>query len=42
VQEGIKNPPPPSVNEPAEADDHQDDALEEVRNLFASDTVEEA
>jgi hypothetical protein len=42
VQEGIKTPPPPSVNEPMEADSHQDDILEELRDLFASDALEEA
>jgi hypothetical protein len=41
VQEGIKYPPPPSVSEPIEADSHQDDIIEEVRDLFANDAVEE-
>jgi hypothetical protein len=42
VQEGIKNPPPPSGNEPGDIDNHQDDIIiEEVRDLFASDAVEE-
>jgi hypothetical protein len=41
VQEGIKNPPPPSGSEPGEADNPQDDIIQEVRNLFASDALEE-
>jgi DNA-binding transcriptional ArsR family regulator len=43
VQEGIKTPPPPSGSEPGEADNHQDDIVitEEVRDLFASDALEE-
>jgi hypothetical protein len=41
VQEGIKTPPPPSGNEPEVVDNHQDDIIEEVRNLFASDALEE-
>jgi hypothetical protein len=42
VQEGIKNPPPPSACEPGEADNNQDDIIiEEVRDLFASDALEE-
>jgi DNA-binding transcriptional ArsR family regulator len=43
VQEGIKYPPPPSGSEPGEADNHQDDIVitEEVRDLFASDALEE-
>jgi len=42
VQEGIKDPPPPSGSDPAEADNPQDDTLEEeVRDLFASDALEE-
>jgi hypothetical protein len=40
VQEGIKDPPPPSDKELEEADNPQDDTLEEVRNLFAQDTAE--
>ena len=42
VQEGIENPPPPSDSELTEADNHQDDIIEEVRDLFASDALEEA
>jgi hypothetical protein len=42
VQEGIEDPPPPSGCEPGEADNHQDDIIiEEVRDLFASDALEE-
>jgi hypothetical protein len=42
VQEGIKTPPPPSDSERADIDNHQDDIIiEDVRNLFASDTLEE-
>jgi len=41
VQEGIKTPPPPSGIEPGEADNHQDDIIEEVRDLFVSDVLEE-
>jgi hypothetical protein len=41
VQEGTKTPPPPSGSELDEADNPQDGTLEEVRNLFASDTLEE-
>jgi hypothetical protein len=41
VQEGIKNPPPPVGSEPGEADNPQDDIIQEVRNLFASDALEE-
>jgi hypothetical protein len=40
VQEGIKTPPPPSGNEQGDIDNHQDDIIEEVRDLFASDAVE--
>ncbi len=43
VQEGIEDPPPPVGNGPAEADNPQDETPEEeVRNLFASDALEEA
>jgi DNA-binding transcriptional ArsR family regulator len=41
VQEGIKNPPPPVGSEPGEVDNPQDDTLVEVRDLFASDALEE-
>jgi biotin operon repressor len=42
VQEGIKNPPPPIASEPGDVDNPPDDIIiEEVRDLFASDTLEE-
>src|SRR5215217_1223543 len=41
VQEGIKYPPPPLGSEPGDIDNHQDDIIEEVRDLFASDALEE-
>jgi DNA-binding transcriptional ArsR family regulator len=41
VQEGINTPPPPSGSEPEEVDNPPDDIIEEVRNLFASDALEE-
>ena len=42
VLKGIKYPPPPSGNEPGDIDNPQDDIIiEEVRDLFASDAVEE-
>jgi DNA-binding transcriptional ArsR family regulator len=42
VQEGIKYPPPPSGSEPGDTDNHQDDIIiDEVRDLFASDALEE-
>ena len=41
VQEGIKNPPPPIGSEPGDVDYPQDDIIEEVRDLFASDALEE-
>jgi hypothetical protein len=41
VQEGIKNPPPPSGSEPGGVDNPPDDIIEEVRDLFASDALEE-
>jgi transposase-like protein len=41
VQEGIKDPPPPTGSEPGEADNLQDGTLEDVRNLFASDALGE-
>ena len=40
VQEGIKDPPPPSDKELEDADNPQDDTLEDVRDLFASDALE--
>jgi len=41
VQEGIKTPPPPSGGEPGDIDDNQDTLTKEVRDLFASDALEE-
>jgi len=42
VQEGMKYPPPPSGSEPGDTDNNQDDIIiEEVRDLFASDALEE-
>jgi DNA-binding transcriptional ArsR family regulator len=42
VQGGIKNPPPLSGDEPEQTGDLDDDILdEEVRDLFASDALEE-
>jgi len=42
VQEGIKYPPPPSGSEPGDIDNYQSDIIiEEVRDLFASDALEE-
>jgi hypothetical protein len=41
VQEGIKDPPPPSGSELEEVDNPQDDIIEEVRDLFSSDALEE-
>jgi MarR family len=41
VQEGIKTPPPPSGSEPGDIDNHQDTLTKEVRDLFASDALEE-
>jgi MarR family len=41
VQEGIKTPPPPSGSEPGDIDNNQDALTEEVRDLFASDALEE-
>jgi len=42
VQEGIKTPPPPSGSEPRDIDNNPDALTEEVRDLFASDALEEA
>jgi hypothetical protein len=42
VQEGIKIPPPPSDSEPEDIDHHEDDIIiEEVRDLFVNDALEE-
>jgi MarR family len=41
VQEGIEDPPPPVGSKPGEADNLSDDIIEEVRNLLASDALEE-
>jgi len=41
VQEGIKKPPPPSSKELQDVDNPPDHAIEEVRNLFASDALED-
>jgi hypothetical protein len=41
VQEGIKNPPPPVASEPGDVDNPPDNIIEEVRDLLASDAVEE-
>jgi hypothetical protein len=41
VQEGIKYPPPPSSSELGDIDDPPDDIIEEVRDLFTSDALEE-
>jgi hypothetical protein len=42
VLEGTNTPPPPSGNEPAEVDNPPEDFIEEVRDLFSSDALEEA
>jgi hypothetical protein len=41
VQEGIKNPPPPVASEPGNVDTNTDDIIEEVRDLFSSDALED-
>ncbi len=41
VQEGIKDPPPPVGSEPGEVDNPQDDTLEVVRDLLASDNLKD-
>ena len=38
---GDKGPPSPVGSEPGVADNAQDNVIEEVRDLFASDTLEE-
>jgi hypothetical protein len=40
VQEGIKDPPPPSGDEPEETSNPEDDTLEAVRDLFNLDAGE--
>jgi hypothetical protein len=41
VQEGTKTPPPPLDKKLEDADNPQDNTLDEVRDLFASDALEE-
>jgi hypothetical protein len=41
VQVGIKYPPPPVASEPGDVDKPPDDIIEEVRDLFSSDALEE-
>jgi DNA-binding transcriptional ArsR family regulator len=42
VQEGIKDPPPPTAGEPGEPSNPEDDVvIEEVRDLLALDAVEQ-
>jgi hypothetical protein len=41
VQEGIKTPPPPTENQSEETNNPEDHIIEEVRDLFASDALEE-
>jgi hypothetical protein len=41
VQEGIKYPPPPVASEPGDVDNPPDHIIEEIRDLFASDALEE-
>jgi len=41
VQEGIKDPPPPSGEETGELSNPEDDIIEELRDLFAQDAAEE-
>jgi MarR family len=41
VQEGIKDPPPPVASELGDFDKAPDDIIEEVRDLFTSDAMEE-
>jgi hypothetical protein len=41
VQEGIQYPPPPSGSDPGVVDNPQEDIIEEVRDLFSSDALEE-
>jgi hypothetical protein len=41
VREGIKYPPPPVASEPGDVNNPPDDIIEEVRDLFSSDALEE-
>jgi hypothetical protein len=41
VQEGTKNPPPHVGSEPGDVDTPPDSMIEEVRDLFSSDALEE-
>jgi len=41
VQEEIDNPPTPVATEPEDVDNSPDDIIEEVRDLFSSDILEE-
>jgi DNA-binding transcriptional ArsR family regulator len=41
MHDGIKDPPPPTKDEPGEPSNPEDDIIEEVRNLLANETVEE-
>ena len=41
VQEGIDNPPSPVVTEPEDVNNSLHDIIEEVRDLFSSDVLEE-
>src|SRR5215207_3790439 len=41
VQEGIKYPPPPAARDPGDVDNPPDHIIEEIRDLFASDSLEE-
>jgi hypothetical protein len=41
VQEGIQNPPPPVASEPGDVDIPPDDIIEDVRDLFSSDALEQ-
>jgi hypothetical protein len=41
VQEGLKDPPPPTDNELGEPSNPEDYIIEEVRDLLAQDAAEE-